>query len=112
MTINIIPVLIAEDHSIKHRIMEDISNKILFEQGKGTGTPSHLQFASDYVTRKLSSRTSLFSSFNLNFKICFCSKLLNFLYMLARDNDAPIMVVECFSFDNQQQKYTKIETYK
>ena len=35
--------------------------------------------------------------------------------MLARDNDSLIMVVKCFSFDNykpEQQKYTKIETYK
>ena len=32
--------------------------------------------------------------------------------MLARDNDSLIMVVKCFSFDNYQQKYTKIETYK
>ena len=60
----------------------------------------------------LNLRTSLFPHFNWNFKIRFCSKLWNFLYVLARDNDSLIMVVKCFSFDNQQQKYTKIETYK
>ena len=48
----------------------------------------------------LSNRTSLFSNFNSNFKICFCSKLWNFLYMLARDNDSLMMVVKCFSFDS------------
>ena len=38
-----------EDISIEQRI----EKKILFEQGKGTGTPSHLQFSPDYVTTKL-----------------------------------------------------------
>ena len=34
------------------------------------------------------------------------------LYMLPRDNDSLMMLVKCFSLDNWQQKYTKIETYK
>ena len=69
MNSDIIPVLIAEDHSIKHRIMEDIS----IEQKKSflnreTGLELQtiykiLSFSPDYVTTKLSSRISLFSTF-------------------------------------------------
>ena len=72
---DVILVLIAQDHSNKHGIMEDISieqRKPFFEEGKRTGTPGHLQFSPDYQTTKLS-RTSLFSNFNSNFKICFSS---------------------------------------
>ena len=69
MNSDIIPVLIAEDHSIKHRIMEDISieqRKSFLNREKGLELRAIykiLSFSPDYVTTKLSSRISLFSTF-------------------------------------------------
>ena len=69
MNSDIIPVLIAEDHNIKHRIMEDISfeqRKSFLNKEKGLELQAiHkiLSFSPDYVTTKLGSRISLFSTF-------------------------------------------------
>ena len=69
MNSDIIPVLIAEDHNIKHRIMEDISieqRKSFLNREKGLELQAiHkiLSFSPDYVTTKLGSRISLFSTF-------------------------------------------------
>ena len=61
MNSDIIPVLIAElDHSIKHRIMEDISiqqRKSFLNREKGLELQAIykiLSFSPDYVTTKLS----------------------------------------------------------
>ena len=56
MNSDIIPVLIAEDHSIKHRIMEDISieqRKSFLNREKGLELQAILQFSPDYVTTYL-----------------------------------------------------------
>ena len=69
MNSDIILVLIAEDHSITHRIMEDISieqKKSFLNREKGLELQAIykiLSFSPDYVTTKLSSRISLFSTF-------------------------------------------------
>ena len=69
MNSDIVLVLIAEDHSIKHRIMEAISieqRKSFLNREKGLELQAIykiLSFSPDYVTTKLSSRISLFSTF-------------------------------------------------